>query len=99
MATPKGLKQFHRTLPNGDKVLIYSNQNHIMLQLRREVPTELNLLEPSFKVAVDLSPVDALLIASELFAAAALQMTGAPQTTTALPVIPADPLNQEEEQA
>ena len=46
-----------------------------MLQLRREVPTEENIMEPSFKVAVDLSPVDAVLIASELLGAAAPRLT------------------------
>jgi hypothetical protein len=75
MATPKGFKQFHRTLANGDKVFIYSNQHSLILQLRREVPTEENILEPSFKVAVALSPVDALLIASELLDAAAPRLT------------------------
>jgi hypothetical protein len=99
MATPKGFKQFHRTLANGDKVLIYSNQNRIMLQLRREVPTEVNILDPSFKVAVDLSPVDALLIASKLLGAAAPQVATAPQTTTALTVMQADLLNREGERA
>lgn len=74
MATPKGFKQFHRTLANGDKVFIYSNPQSIILQLRREVPTEENILESSFKVAMDLSPVDAVLIASELLGAAASRL-------------------------
>lgn len=75
MATPKGMKNFNRTLANGEKVCIYSDQHHILLQLRRTIPTEETILEPSFKVAVELSAADALFIASELLAVAVPQVT------------------------
>ena len=70
MATPKGMKHFHRRLATGDSVLIYSNRDRLVLQLRHETPTEENLLDPSFKVAVELSPADALAIAHGLLPAA-----------------------------
>src|SRR5216684_275686 len=66
MSTPKGMKCSNRKLTNGDRVLIYSDREQIVLQIRHQTPTEENLLDSSFKVAVALSPADALLIASEL---------------------------------
>lgn len=56
MSTPKGMKCVPRTMGTGDKVLIYSDAAHIILQLRHQVPTEEQILEPSFKVAVSLTP-------------------------------------------
>lgn len=87
MATPKGMKNFNRKLANGEKVCIYSDQSHIILQLRRDIPTEGNILEPSFKVAVELSPADALLIASELLAVAVPQVTEAQRIAAQLTVL------------
>lgn len=75
MSTPKGMKCSNRKLINGDRVLIYSDREQIVLQIRHQTPTEDNLLDPSFKVAVSLSPADALLIASELLAAAVPRLT------------------------
>jgi hypothetical protein len=75
MSTPKGMKCSNRKLTNGDRVLIYSDREQIVLQIRHQTPTEENLLDPSFKVAVALSPADALLIASELLAAAVPRLT------------------------
>lgn len=80
MATPKGLKQFHRRTATGRSVHVYSNRERIVLQLRHETPTEENLLDPSFKVAVELSPADALLIAQELLAAAIPRLTADEET-------------------
>ena len=37
-----------------------------MLQLRRQVPTEEDLLEPSFKVAVSLTALEAAQLAKDL---------------------------------
>jgi len=74
MSTPKGMKCVPRTLVTGDKVLIYSDANHIVLQLRHLVPTEEQLLEPSFKVGVQLSPAEAIALASDLLNAALPQL-------------------------
>lgn len=74
MSTPKGMKCLPRTLMTGEKVLIYSDSDHIILQLRRQVPSEERLLEPSFKVAVSLTPAEAMTIASDLLNAALPQL-------------------------
>jgi len=75
MSTPKGLKCVAKTLSTGEKVLIYGDTDHIMLQLRRQVATEENILEPSFKVAVCLSPAEAIAVAGELLNAALPQLS------------------------
>lgn len=74
MSTPKGMKCTPRTIATGDRVLIYSDPAHIILQLRRQVPTEEQILEPSFKVAVSLSPAEAIALASDLLTAALPQL-------------------------
>ena len=73
MSTPKGMKCTPRTIAAGDRVLIYSDPTHIILQLR-QVPTEEQILEPSFKVAVSLSPAEAIAITSDLLNAALPQL-------------------------
>ncbi|MGH2481302.1 MAG: hypothetical protein ACRDHW_16740 [Ktedonobacteraceae bacterium] len=70
MSNPKGMTPFHQHVSTGESVFVYYNRDRIVLQLRHQTPTEVDLLHPSFKVAVELSPVDALLIAYELLAAA-----------------------------
>lgn len=79
MSTPKGMKCTNHQLENGDKVLIYSNAQQIIFQLRHQTPTEENIFDPSFKIAVPLTPADALLIASELLTAALPRLTNAQQ--------------------
>jgi hypothetical protein len=74
MSTPKGMKCVPRTLATGDKVLIYNDADHIVLQLRHQVPTEEHLLEPSFKVAVSLNSAEAIAVASDLLNAALPQL-------------------------
>ncbi len=74
MANPKGLRNRSYTLEGGGQVMVYSNQNQIFLQLRREIPTETDVLQPSFKVALSLTPAEALGLASELLQAASIQM-------------------------
>jgi hypothetical protein len=81
MSTPKGMKCIPRTLTTGDKILIYSNADQIVLQVRRKIPSEEELLEPSFKVAVALSPAEAVTIASDLLNAALPQLA-APRATS-----------------
>jgi hypothetical protein len=74
MSTPRGMKCIPRTLVSGDKALIYSDAHHIVLQLRHLVPSEEQLLEPSFKVGVELSAAEAIAIASDLLNAALPQL-------------------------
>lgn len=74
MANPKGYRNRSCTLEEGSQVMVYSNHNQILLQLRREIPTETNVLQPSFKVAVSLTPAEALGLASELLQAASVQL-------------------------
>ncbi len=56
MSTPKGMRSTAVPLQAGDKVLIYSDPGQIVFQLRRQVQTEHEVLSPSFKVAVALTP-------------------------------------------
>jgi hypothetical protein len=71
MSTPKGMACRNFTLASRDQILLYHNEEQIIVQLRRQVPTEENVLSPSFKVAVDLSPFEAIALASELLTIAA----------------------------
>ena len=76
MATPKGTRAQRFLLKSGDAVHIFSNPQAITLQLRHEVPTEVDLAATSFKAAVALTPGDALAIDGELLTAAAAQLKG-----------------------
>lgn len=58
------------TIGSTDAVHIYSDAQGIRLQLRREVPTEQSIAKPSFKVALSLTPEQAIAIAGELLTAA-----------------------------
>lgn len=70
MSTPKGTRSVRFTVSAHEAVHIYSNANGIVIQLRKDVPTESDLTAPSFKVAVTLNPAAALKIAGELLTAA-----------------------------
>ena len=74
MATPKGTRAQRFPLKSGDAVHIYSNPQAITLQLRREVPSEVDVAATSFKASVVLSPSDAIAIAGELLTVAAAQL-------------------------
>jgi|NGEPerStandDraft_6_1074524.scaffolds.fasta_scaffold62380_2 hypothetical protein len=50
------------------------NPQAITLQLRHEVPTEVDIAATSFKASVVLTPADALAIAGELLTVAAVQV-------------------------
>ncbi len=52
----------------------FRNPEAITLQLRHEVPTEVDLAATSFKASVVLTPADALAIAGELLTVAATQV-------------------------
>jgi hypothetical protein len=74
MATPKGTRAQRFLLKSGDALHIYSNAQAITLQLRREVPTEVDMAATSFKASVVLTPADAIAVAGELLTAAATQL-------------------------
>jgi hypothetical protein len=69
MATPKGMRQFDLALDAGMKVQLYSSPESpcIIVQLRAAVPTETDVLAPSFKIAAALTPREARMMARELF--------------------------------
>jgi len=52
---------------------VSENPQAITLQLRHEVPTEVDIAATSFKASVVLTPADALAIAGELLTVAAVQ--------------------------
>lgn len=52
MATPKGMRAFQLPVNGTDSVHVYSDDQHIWLQLRRDVPTEQDIGRPTFKVAL-----------------------------------------------
>lgn len=74
MSTPKGMKCLPRTLVSGERMLLYSDATRIVLQLRRQVPTEEDLLAPSFKVAIELTALEAAQLAGDLLSAALAQL-------------------------
>src|SRR5690242_17374565 len=74
MSTPKGMKCLPRTLVSGERVLLYTDASRIVLQLRRQVPTEEDLLAPSFKVAIELTALEAAQLAGDLLGAALVQL-------------------------
>lgn len=74
MGTPKGTRCTSVVLQTGDKVLLYSHPGQIALQLRRQVETEQDVLSPSFKVAVALTPVEAISIAIGLWNFASVRL-------------------------
>jgi hypothetical protein len=74
MSTPKGMRAKQIQLASSDAIHVYSHKtSDIVLQLRRAVPTEQDLLTTSFKVAVSLTAAEALELAGELLTAASGQ--------------------------
>lgn len=55
MATPQGMRLATFAVNTTDDVHVYSDDHHIWLQLRRNVPTEQDIGRPSFKVAMNLN--------------------------------------------
>jgi len=70
MPAPKGIRAAPFTIGSTDAVHVYSDAQHIWLQLRRNVSTEHSITKPSFKVALSLTPEQAIEIATELLTAA-----------------------------
>jgi len=66
MATPKGMRAQQFPINNTDAVHVYSDETHIWLQLRREVPTESDIGRSSFKIAICLQPGTAHKLGLEL---------------------------------
>lgn len=79
MATPKNMRSQAFNLNNGGVIHTYINDESILLQIRRSTPTEEDILQPSFKVAVSLTPHEALAIATELLLAVSRQLKDAAQ--------------------
>jgi hypothetical protein len=75
MATSKGTRPQRFRLRSEDAVHICSNSQTITVQLRHELPTEVDLEATVFKAVIDLTPGDALSIAGELLTATAAQLT------------------------
>ena len=70
MSNPPHMRAWGLPLAEGARVHVYSDSARILLQIRRNVATEQDVLAPSFKVAVPLAPADALALAGELLSAA-----------------------------
>lgn len=66
MATPKGKRAVQFPVNATDAVHVYSDDEHIWLQLRRDVPTEQDIGRPSFKFALCLQPGTAHKVGLEL---------------------------------
>jgi len=66
VATPKGMRATQFPVNGSDVIHVYSDENHIWLQLRRDVPTERDIGRASFKVALCTQPGTAHKLGLEL---------------------------------
>ena len=66
MATPKGMRATQYPVNGSDAIHLYSDETHIWLQLRRDVPTEQDIGRSSFKVAFCMQPGTAEKLGLEL---------------------------------
>ena len=66
MATPKGMRTQQFPVNASDAIHVYSDDGHIWLQFRRNVPTEQDIGRSSFKVALCLQPGTAHKLGLEL---------------------------------
>jgi hypothetical protein len=66
MATPKGMRAQQFPANATDAVHVYSDDTHIWVQLRRDVPTDLDIGRTSFKFASCLQPGTAHKLGLEL---------------------------------
>ena len=66
MTTPKGMRATQYPVNSSDAIHVYSDANHIWIQLRRNVPTELDIGRTSFKVALCVQPGTAHKLGLEL---------------------------------
>lgn len=79
MSTPKNMRSQVFSLNHGGAIHTYINDDAIILQIRKTTPSEEDLLQPSFKVAVSLSPQEAMAIATELLLAVSKHLKDSPQ--------------------
>ena len=79
MSTPKNMRAQVFSLNHGGAIHTYINDDAIILQIRKTTPSEEDLLQPSFKVAVSLSPQEAVAIATELLLAVSKHLKDSPQ--------------------
>jgi hypothetical protein len=66
VATPKGMRALQYSVNPTDAIHVYSDETHIWLQIRRDVPTEQDIGRSSFKVALCLQPGTAHKLGLEL---------------------------------
>ena len=66
MATPKGMRAVQLPVNATDAIHVFSDDNHIWLQLRRDVPTDQDIGRSSFKVALCMQPGTAHKLGLEL---------------------------------
>ena len=66
MATPKGMRAVQFPVNSSDAIHVYSDDNHIWIQLRRDVPTEQDIGRSSFKVSLCVQPGTAQKLGLEL---------------------------------
>jgi hypothetical protein len=71
VATPKGMRAQQFPVNASDAIHLYSDDNHIWLQIRRNVPTEQDIGRSSFKAALCLQPGTAEKLGLELMNIAA----------------------------
>jgi hypothetical protein len=74
MTAPTGTRTRSIPLTEGGQVMVYSTPDQLVLQLRLEIPTETDILRPSFKVALAITTEESLLIAGEFLQAASTQI-------------------------
>jgi hypothetical protein len=66
VATPKGMRAQQFPVNASDVIHVYSDDSHIWIQIRRDVPTEQDIGRSSFKVALCLQPGTAHKLGLEL---------------------------------
>ncbi len=66
MATPKGMRAVQLAVNGSDAIHVYSDDSHIWIQMRRDVPTEQDMGRSSFKVAICMQPGTAHKLGLEL---------------------------------
>jgi len=66
VTTPKGMRAAQFPVNGLDVIHVYSDENHIWIQLRRDVPTEQDIGRSSFKVALCMQPGTAQKLGLEL---------------------------------
>lgn len=66
MTTPKGMRAQQFPVNSTDAIHVYSDDTHIWIQIRRDVPTEIDIGKTSFKFAICLQPGTAHKLGLEL---------------------------------